>query len=83
MPSPVPEKLPGGVVAGNARHAAVWMGRPSPGHPRSLLEGIKGGEQRGDVGLLMGIIHDKDNFFSLHYYPDADEWQYAEVKKRL
>ena len=33
--------------------------------------------------LLMGIAHDRDSFFSLWCYQDANEWDYGEVLKRL
>ena len=33
--------------------------------------------------LLMGIAHDRDSFFSLQCYQDANEWEYGEVLKRL
>jgi hypothetical protein len=46
-------------------------------------EGYRGGSKEVMWALLMGVIHDRDNFFSLHCYQNSEEWQYAEITKRL
>ena len=45
--------------------------------------GYRDGSKEVMWALMMGIAHDRDSFFSLHRYQDANEWEYGEVLKRL